>query len=113
MFKKVFFTILLLVGLLSPAVSFGEEGGAPGTQAPAIAEAMEETAQVAMDPVSKLEETVAINKVALDTVWVLVAAFLVFWMNEGFALVESGLCRAKNTINILAKNLLCDLIILK
>jgi Amt family ammonium transporter len=29
---------------------------------------------------------------------------LVFWMNAGFALVESGLCRAKNATNILAKN---------
>jgi len=44
------------------------------------------------------------TKVALDTVWVLVAAFLVFFMNAGFALVESGLCRAKNAVNILAKN---------
>src|SRR4029453_14805436 len=30
--------------------------------------------------------------------------FLVFFMNLGFAMVESGLCRAKNTVNILAKN---------
>jgi Amt family ammonium transporter len=30
------------------------------------------------------------TKVALDTVWVLFTAFLVFWMNAGFALVESG-----------------------
>ena len=44
------------------------------------------------------------TKVALDTVWVLVTAFLVFWMNAGFALVESGLCQAKNAVNILAKN---------
>jgi ammonium transporter, Amt family len=43
-------------------------------------------------------------RVALDTVWVLVAAFLVFFMNLGFAMVETGLCRAKNTVNILAKN---------
>ena len=43
-------------------------------------------------------------KFSLDTVWVLVAAFLVFFMNAGFALVESGLCRAKNCVNILAKN---------
>jgi Amt family ammonium transporter len=43
-------------------------------------------------------------KVALDTLWVLLAAFLVFFMNAGFALVESGLCRAKNAVNILAKN---------
>lgn len=44
------------------------------------------------------------TKVALDTLWVLIAAFLVFFMNAGFALVESGLCRAKNAVNILAKN---------
>lgn len=43
-------------------------------------------------------------RVGLDTVWVLVAGMLVFWMNAGFALVESGLCRAKNCVNILAKN---------
>ncbi|MCS7264666.1 MAG: ammonium transporter [Armatimonadetes bacterium] len=43
-------------------------------------------------------------KLIADTLWVLIAAFLVFWMNAGFALVESGFCRAKNTANILAKN---------
>lgn len=43
-------------------------------------------------------------KIALDTVWTLITAFLVFWMNAGFALVESGLCRSKNAVNILAKN---------
>lgn len=44
------------------------------------------------------------TKVTLDTIWVLVTAFLVFWMNAGFALLETGLCRAKNAVNILAKN---------
>lgn len=44
------------------------------------------------------------NKVAMDTIWTLVTAFLVFFMNLGFAMVESGLCRAKNAVNILAKN---------
>lgn len=43
-------------------------------------------------------------KVAMDTMWTLLTAFLVFFMNLGFAMVESGLCRAKNTVNILAKN---------
>jgi ammonium transporter, Amt family len=42
--------------------------------------------------------------IALDTIWVLVTASLVFFMNLGFALVESGFCRAKNTVNILSKN---------
>ena len=43
-------------------------------------------------------------QIALDTLWVLLTGFLVFFMNLGFAMVESGLCRAKNTVNILAKN---------
>jgi len=52
----------------------------------------------------ELADAIANQKVALDTVWVLLAAFLVFFMNLGFGMVESGLCRAKNTVNILAKN---------
>jgi Amt family ammonium transporter len=43
-------------------------------------------------------------KVALDTVWVLLTAFLVFWMNAGFGLVEAGLCRKKNAVMVLSKN---------
>jgi Amt family ammonium transporter len=43
-------------------------------------------------------------KVGIDTVWVLVTAMLVFFMNLGFACVESGFCRAKNAVNILSKN---------
>lgn len=44
------------------------------------------------------------NKVLLDTVWVLVTAMLVFFMNLGFAMVESGMARMKNAVNILSKN---------
>ena len=43
-------------------------------------------------------------KVMIDTVWVLLAAILVFFMNLGFAAVESGLARQKNAVNILSKN---------
>jgi ammonium transporter, Amt family len=42
--------------------------------------------------------------IAVDTMWVLITAALVFFMNLGFALVESGMCRSKNTVNILSKN---------
>lgn len=41
---------------------------------------------------------------SLNTVWVLIAAFLVFFMQAGFALVEAGFTRAKNAVNILMKN---------
>lgn len=40
----------------------------------------------------------------LDTVWVLLGAILVFFMQPGFALVEAGFTRTKNTANILMKN---------
>ncbi len=41
-----------------------------------------------------------------DVTWTLVAAFLVYFMQAGFALCEAGLTRAKNTGNILMKNLM-------
>ncbi|MCB9615308.1 MAG: ammonium transporter [Sandaracinus sp.] len=40
----------------------------------------------------------------LDSVWVLLSAFLVFFMHAGFALVESGFCRKKNAVMVLLKN---------
>ena len=43
-------------------------------------------------------------EVAVDTLWVLMTAFLVFFMNAGFGCVEAGFCRAKNAVNILGKN---------
>jgi len=50
------------------------------------------------------DPTTAELKIVADTIWVLLAAFLVFFMNAGFALLESGFCRRKNAANILAKN---------
>ncbi|NOR86454.1 MAG: ammonium transporter [Bacteroidales bacterium] len=44
--------------------------------------------------------------ISIDTLWVLVAAVLVMLMQAGFAMVESGFSRGKNSINILMKNLI-------
>lgn len=49
-----------------------------------------------------METITTIN--GLDTVWVLLASMLVFFMQPGFALVEAGFTRSKNTANILMKN---------
>lgn len=45
-------------------------------------------------------------EIAIDTVWVLLAAFLVFFMQAGFAMLEAGFSRAKNAINVVLKNLM-------
>ncbi len=46
------------------------------------------------------------NAAAIDMVWTLIAAFLVFFMQLGFAMVETGFTRAKNSVNIIMKNLM-------
>jgi Amt family ammonium transporter len=53
-----------------------------------------------------LEEKVASVTDGLNYVWTLIAAFLVFFMQAGFAMVEAGFTRAKNAVNIMMKNLL-------
>lgn len=53
-----------------------------------------------------VEDTLRNHKMLLDTIWVMVTAFLVFWMQAAFAYVEGGLTRAKNTNNIMMKNLM-------
>ncbi len=43
---------------------------------------------------------------AVDTAWVLIAAFLVFFMQAGFGFLEAGFVRSKNVVNIMAENLM-------
>ena len=42
----------------------------------------------------------------VDTIWVLIAAILVIFMNAGFGMLETGFCRQKNAVSILSKNLI-------
>ena len=46
------------------------------------------------------------SQAPLDYVWVLICAFLVMFMQPGFAMLEAGFCRAKNATNLMAKNLM-------
>jgi ammonium transporter, Amt family len=50
--------------------------------------------------------TVEDLSVSINLVWVMLGAFLVFFMHTGFAMVEAGFTRSKNAINILMKNFL-------
>ncbi|MGI0479872.1 ammonium transporter [Geminocystis sp. CENA526] len=45
-------------------------------------------------------------KIVLDSIFLLVCSILVIFMNAGFAMLETGFCRQKNAVNILAKNLI-------
>jgi Amt family ammonium transporter len=51
-------------------------------------------------------DAIALVQTHADYLWTLIAAALVFFMQAGFAMVEAGFTRAKNAVNILAKNLM-------
>ena len=66
------------------------------------AEMAEVTADVAYDAAAAVNETAY----AIDNMFLMLAAVLVLFMQAGFAMVESGFNQAKNTVNILFKNLM-------
>ncbi len=65
------------------------------------------TARVEKEPLARsLGDSVGQNRIAINLVWLLVAGFLVMFMQAGFALVETGLCRAKNAAHTMLMNFL-------
>jgi Amt family ammonium transporter len=61
--------------------------------------------QASVEPLAvKLADNVGHNRVSINFVWTLVTGFLVMFMQAGFALVETGLCRAKNSSHTMAMN---------
>ena len=56
--------------------------------------------------IESLSESIGAVQTNANILWTLVAAALVFWMQAGFAFVESGFTRAKNAGNIMMKNML-------
>src|SRR6266850_7619790 len=53
---------------------------------------------------AEVMDTVGHNKISINIVWTLITGFLVMFMQAGFALVETGLCRAKNASHVMAMN---------
>jgi Amt family ammonium transporter len=91
---------------ISAAVRFGARTGAALfalVLVPALAYALD--GKILNADTNQLE-AVADAKFWADTLWVIVAAVLVFFMQAGFAMVEGGFTRAKNTANIMMKNLM-------
>lgn len=89
--KRFLVALLMLLALAGAAVVQAEEAVQPAAEAAAGAAA----------PLKA--EDVQTNA---NFVWTLIAAFLVFFMQAGFAMVETGFTRAKNAVNIMMKNLM-------
>ena len=97
--------LALLLGLAAGMLFGGPNAAGAAEEAAKDAAAGASTAAAASVAFTKeMADSLKDMKVGMDTVWVLLTAFLVFFMNLGFAMVESGLCRAKNAVNILSKN---------
>ncbi len=95
----VFTTLLMLVGILSlVSVSLAQEAQAVPAQA--------EAAKIPVPFTQDLLDQLGSAKVAMDTVWTLLAGVLVFFMHMGFSMLEAGFCRAKNVVAVLSKNVI-------
>jgi Amt family ammonium transporter len=103
--KKII--ILLMIALLTVSATsytFAEKAPDPvGTATGAMADLSPATA--GKPTMEEVANNVGHNKVAINLVWLLMAGFLVFFMQAGFALVETGFTRAKNVSHTMAMNL--------
>jgi Amt family ammonium transporter len=95
---------VLAVGMLALLVGVGS---------PALAQDAEPVAEVAEEAVYSFDwEAADISEemFTVNNLWIMLAGCMVFIMHLGFACVESGLTRAKNTVNILFKNMMIVMI---
>lgn len=94
------FVLLLAFGVAGPVLA----GDPAGTQTGTIKDV---TAKEAGNPtLQEVAETVGHNKISINFSWLLIAGFLVMFMQAGFALAETGFCRAKNATHTMAMNFL-------
>jgi ammonium transporter, Amt family len=92
-----------VAALFSGAAAYAADAAAPSTL-PSTMPAEVAATPPAPPPINGDVAKPADLQFIANTVWTLIAAMLVFWMNAGFATLEAGLCRRKNAVNILAKN---------
>lgn len=107
-YKKYSIAKLWVAGALMMAFFFATSAFAQDS-APVDSTAVTSTVIEAaiVEPATTAPDTIGDLVLGLNTVWMLLAAMLVFFMQPGFALVEGGFTRSKNTANILMKNF-CD-----
>jgi len=97
--------VLLLFGALVCTLLFVVNAYAADASGTATGAAQDITAATAGKPtLEEIANTVGHNKIAINFVWTLVCGFLVMFMQPGFAMVETGLTRAKNVSHTMAMN---------
>ncbi len=104
-FSKRFVFLSIAVGL----VSLVAVAGAFAQVTPGGAAAASKVEAPGAAPVvftQALLDQIGGAKIAMDTVWTLLAGILVFFMHMGFSMLEAGFCRAKNVVAVLSKNVI-------
>jgi ammonium transporter, Amt family len=98
--------VCLLCFVLYAGGSARAEGPAAAHAEPAAAEAAPSLETTTAAAAGDEAAPAAALQVDIDAMWTVLAAFLVFFMQAWFAMVETGFTRAKNSCNILMKNLM-------
>jgi len=93
--------VVLVLGIMMPALA--KTADPSGTTTGTIADLALKDAK--NPTIAEVADNVGHNRVAINMVWLLMAGFLVFFMQAGFALVETGFTRAKNVAHTMAMNL--------
>tara|TARA_Y100001934_G_scaffold273059_1_gene362556 strand:- start:459 stop:1946 length:1488 start_codon:yes stop_codon:yes gene_type:complete len=104
--SRLLLTAFMAVGMLAPGAAFADVNASGGSDSPAATEeAKGDEAKTHAYNYEKIEQQGAENAFfTTSNLWLLLAAALVFIMHLGFATLEAGLSRSKNTVNVLFKN---------
>lgn len=92
--------LVLAASLASPLLASDPAGTATGTIKDVPAK------EVGNPTLQEVAETAGHNRVSINFVWLLICGFLVMFMQAGFALAETGFCRAKNASHTMAMNMM-------
>lgn len=99
-----FLLALLAIGVVLPAVAMAS---GPDPSGAATGSALDVTAAAAGSPtLAEVATQAGHNKISINFVWTLLTGFLVMFMQAGFAMVESGMTRAKNAAHTMAMNMM-------
>jgi Amt family ammonium transporter len=92
--------LVLAISLANPLFASDPAGTATGTIKDVPAK------EVGNPTLQEVAETAGHNRISINFVWLLICGFLVMFMQAGFALAETGFCRAKNATHTMAMNLM-------